>query len=450
MDAAASTGPNKKHTKTHVESTECGSLLRLFSSLPSNAIQHGLSFQAHWDHLSLAATCKGMLNEVEIYSKSALVKFKKKHRVDETFDTRIRDQSNIVTTRSKPVELPFRYLLWVCKKTHLYKLGEPSQRDFPKCCSLALSPSGDRILIAEDGRRRIDASRGIISVVDLSSKQRIQTIEHGLDRIDDMGCVFYFGDLIVSCSKRVIRVWNSETGELKFEHYPDSGNIVADAWKPQNQGLLYMSGIDDVHWLNIQTGDLVTHSLPAAIRRKFVLVDHFDILVCNDKWLILNIFGFTHDEDFVSDIFLIDLSDHSLKQVIEGQLYSQLVQSSDCSMTIYGFHADDSLVDVFEVVDGCLSRRFSFQVSVEIFRISTVSKSHFVARYLGRDDHQLGIFNAQTGELERKLDLPIASATRVTSVSTTRQELFVGLETWRYVSGDNYGPAGPTVVAYTI
>ena len=432
------------------DANPAGDPLRLLANLPSNAIQHVLSFPAHRDRLSLAATCTDMRDEVEVYSKSTLANFKKNHRVDETFAARIRDQSSIATTRSKPVDLPFRYLLWVCKKTHLYKLGEPSQRDVSMCCSLALSPSGDRILIAEEERRgrMIDGGRGIVSVVDLSTKQRILTIEHGLDRIDDMRRVFYFGDLIVSCSWCVIRVWNSETGELKFEHRPES-EIVADTWKPQNRGLLYMSVIDKVHWLNIQTGDLVTHSLPAAIRRKFAELGDFEILVCNDKWLVLNIDGWSNDGEHHSEIFLIDLSDHSIKQVIKGHTYSQLVQSSDCSMTIYGFHADDSLVDVFEVVDGCLSQCFSFQVSVENhLQILTVSQSHFVARFRG-GDQCLGIFNAETGKLKKRL-VPSPQQRWYSTpvlVSETRQEVFVGLYTER---ADNGGDIAPTVLAYSL
>ena len=101
------TTPNNRKRKKQEDLTD------FFSNLPSNAIQHVVNFQEHQDRLSLAATSKGMLHEVEAYSESALARIVEKHNVDETFDDRIRDQSSIVTTRSKPVQLLPYYSLYI-------------------------------------------------------------------------------------------------------------------------------------------------------------------------------------------------------------------------------------------------------------------------------------------------------------------------------------------------
>ena len=395
------------------------------AELPRNAIQHILSFQAHRDRLPLAATSKDLRDEVEIYCESALTKLKTKHRVDETFDARIRDQSNIVTTRSKPVELPSRYLLWAGKKAHLYRLmGEPQGGVllYPKC-GLALSPSGTRIMISEKGQTNNERSCIVVSVVDLSTKQRIQTIEHVDEVAFGRTDIFWFGDLIVTCSSSVIRVW-TETGHLKHEHHYES-DIETNTWKPHNQNLVYMSGIKKVHWLNVQTGVLVTNALPERIGEKFDEVLLIEIFVCDGKWLILNTVGWARDGHHLSEIFLIDLCDYSIKQVIEGYFDTQFTQSSDSSTMIYCLTRADSRVDAFEIVDGCFLPRHSYQVSVAISNIVTAYGSNFVAKL--QNSHKLGVFNAENGELEKSMDLPPGMSSWKAETSRTRQELFVRL-----------------------
>jgi len=398
----------------------------LMAELPRNAIQHILSFQAHRDRLPLAATSKGMRDEIEIYSESALTKLKTKHRVDETFDARIRDQSNIVTTRSKPVELPSRYLLWAGKKAHLYKLmcePPPGGVYYPACNGLALSPSGTRIMISEKGHTSNGHPCLIVHVLDCSTKQRLQIIEHVDMAAFDYADVFWFGDLIVTCSSSVIRVW-TETGQLKHEHRIDQ-NCHTFSLTRHNQDLVYMTGFDKIHRLNVQTGVLATNALPETMCEKFEGVEWFKIFVCDGKWLILDIVGELHNGVFVSSMFSIDLCDYSIKQEIEGHPDKQFKQSSDCSTMIYGLSMDSSplVVDTFEIVDGCFLPRLSYQVSVEIDQILTVHESNFVAEF--QNGHKLGVFNAENGELERSMDLPPGLSPCIAENSSIRQELFV-------------------------
>ena len=430
---------------------------------PSNVVHHILKFSGNLDRLSLAATSKGMLNEVEVYSKSALARFKTKHGVDETFDARIHDQSNIVTTRSKPVELPSRYLLWASKRTYLYKLGEPRQGCVLHCRSLALSPSGNRILIAENGIARDHfaavSPRNNVHVVDLPTKQRLCMILHE-ENTGGPARVFWFGDLIVTCSSSSIRVW-SETGQLKHEHH--AGTLLYKQWKQHPKGVMYISGRDKLQCLDVQTGVLVTHSLseitgrqvtgPVTERKVFEIV-----AICDGKWLILNVRRGLRDDDksYLSEIFSIDISNYSIKQQIKGRFdFDWLVQAADSPSMIYGSNDEDLLVDVFEIVDGRLSQLSSFQVTVGISKILAVYESNIVAKLQG--GHKLGVFNAENGKLDRSLVLPPRVPDRswyvwdfkmMAEVSKTRQELFVGLS-GMLLDGD-VRDSGKTVAAYCL
>jgi len=47
-----------------------------------------------------------------MFCKEALARLKTKHRVDDTFDDRISVQTELETTRSKPLHLPFVHLIF--------------------------------------------------------------------------------------------------------------------------------------------------------------------------------------------------------------------------------------------------------------------------------------------------------------------------------------------------
>jgi len=71
----------------------------LLADLPSGAIQQILDFQkSHKERASLRLTCQSLRNEVEIFCKESLARLKTKHRVDDTFDARIRNQADLATS----------------------------------------------------------------------------------------------------------------------------------------------------------------------------------------------------------------------------------------------------------------------------------------------------------------------------------------------------------------
>jgi len=122
----------------------------VLGGLPSGAIQRLEDFQSRKERASLRLTSRSFCDEVEIFCKKALSRLKTKHRVDDTFDDRIRVQTELETTRSKPLHLPFFYLIWKAMRTHLYTLESP-QGNISCCDDLRLFETEDRIALRTFG-----------------------------------------------------------------------------------------------------------------------------------------------------------------------------------------------------------------------------------------------------------------------------------------------------------
>jgi len=123
----------------------------LVLDLPSEVFPRLLSFLDFSEHLELTLVFnKRVLEEIEKYHKRIYETIKQEHRVNETFDARVGDLSNIQTTitkRNKPIDLPYRYRKTVAMKTFLYRIaiGGTSVHDIPS--KIVLSPLEGRILI---------------------------------------------------------------------------------------------------------------------------------------------------------------------------------------------------------------------------------------------------------------------------------------------------------------
>jgi len=209
--------PNKKQSKQHAaaagerspvanhaaeDAYDGTTVLPGFAGLPSGVIQNILDIQkSHKDRASLRLTSKSMRNEVEIFCKEALARLKKKHRVDDTFAERIGDQTDLETTRLKPVILPFFYLLWKAMKTYLYKLESPERitGDEAECFNLQLSATGDCIAITALGGDLTCENR----LWDLESRQLLRVIGDG-EPLNE----FLVGDSVVYCFSDKIELWS--------------------------------------------------------------------------------------------------------------------------------------------------------------------------------------------------------------------------------------------------
>lgn len=95
-------------------------MLTLLLGLPEDVKAAVMSYQTHKDRLSMATTCWDLYKAVEAFSERKLDEFRRSHQNrDEDWEERLNDQSLIDTVMPKPVELPFRYLLWKAYRIHL-------------------------------------------------------------------------------------------------------------------------------------------------------------------------------------------------------------------------------------------------------------------------------------------------------------------------------------------
>jgi len=116
----------------------------VLGDLPMDALVLAASFLNKADQLKMTLMRKLTLAAVEQACEKELQQLIKDHAVDTTFNARIRNQENIETARTKPVVLPWRYLLWAAQRTHLYKIAI-EERMSP--LALNISPSESRVAI---------------------------------------------------------------------------------------------------------------------------------------------------------------------------------------------------------------------------------------------------------------------------------------------------------------
>jgi len=128
----------------------------LLLDLPNEVFLRLVAFSECPARLALAMTCKKARDGVEMHEEKVYLAIKSHHRVDETFEERVCDQSRIktsITKRIKPVSLPYRYKKIIAMKTSLYKFESGDVEDrisFPS--ELVVSPSEDRIVVIGGGR----------------------------------------------------------------------------------------------------------------------------------------------------------------------------------------------------------------------------------------------------------------------------------------------------------
>ena len=404
---------------------EEGDLPDFFSILPSTVIQLVVNFQSHRDRLSLAAASTGLRNEVEVYSESALARIIEKHNVDETFDDRIRDQSSIVTTPSKPLKLPFRYLLWAGMRTHLYKLGERPSTNHVLFTPARMSPDGDRIALVEDastGRNPLN-----LQIWDLATKQVVQNIEHAFGEREYATDLYFCGELIVTWSRDSLRVWD-DTGHLTHRYRNEEIFLTTQ----HGEEIIFSTCNEEfdsmaLHSFNVRSGTVRMNMVTDVTETGGVGIPDLTsitgrMLVC-DKWLFVGLFmehrGMPGSK---SGIYVFDLDGFSKGQFFAGS-YSRFTQSPQHAEEIFAHASHRDYIDVLNATNGHISRRFSFPVPAHSL---VLAASHSYLYVRGPHGCVL-VYNTENGDCERSLDCPRASGARG-SISKARGEVFFRLD----------------------
>lgn len=356
--------------------------------LPSALVQRVVSFLEHDDRVALSVQNRLLKTEVEAYCKAVLILIRQKHGVDDSFLERLcaRLKIDIADNNKEEEELPQRCLLRAAMRTYLYALVADRILFHPINDSLALSPGEDRIGICGSwGRGR---GRRDLEVWDLSTKQRVQTIE--CRACFDDGCLLTENPVlrysIYHNTRSFVQAW-TDGGELLYEQALNDNN---------NSRLLlvaqygdHLLGVDQdgiVRFINMETGVLERSEI---LRRR---LSPFGALVCNN-WLILH---------FYDGLISFDLSSNRSRTKFLRQMYTRVVQSLNSPSIIHCL-ANHATLHTLELMDdGTLSASSGtfLRLSSSIIPFSIAS---FQCQLFVQEAHNVEVYHTKTGERERIL-----------------------------------------------
>jgi len=349
--------------------------------LPNEVLLRIVSFSDPSARLKMAHTCTTFWKAVEEHEKRVYNEIKRFHRVDETFDARVGDQTNLstaITGRTKPVVLPFRYRKIVAMKTSLYCITMDPVEHAHMSPEMIISPSEDRIAVKFSRRMMGDAAY----VYDLSTRGFAGTCLPRQRRVTFMEEFLLIDDerIIAFDNPEGFYVWNiSETGGDRDGrwHLPEEeGDWIVD-WTRNGQEeilavtLFFDDALDRYARLNLLSININERSLVQRIdlgEAEGLLsdVDHVSIvgLSSSNKWLLLHV----HARQQSTSIHLaVNLETKQttrrfLTQTEDSNHWVQ--QMSYCSRTFYSIRNGRHFV--FDLGDdGLLTERSSFLVEGE-------------------------------------------------------------------------------------
>lgn len=368
--------------------------------VPSEVFLRVLSFLDCPKRQELTLVNKRFWNEVETYSKKLYETIKNNHRVEPTFETRVRDQSNIQTVLEKPVNLPYRYMVKVSGKAPLYSLirVKESRRIHPV---MSLSPSENRVAVVKHS--------SLVQVYDLLSRQHVAGF--ALQNVRD---VFMLDDSrIITCRNHrfdAISIWTeSETGIW-------SSARVLQHNIPFPFGLFGRSILSgqEIIYFGKQNHDLICISVninDGSIQRRFTISCGSTIRFYqihepsgeNNRWLIFSI----RTAQKSGGLFIYNLETNQRTFFLpETMLTFRLIQMPDCSNTFCTLkkERDDKAVIIFSLSDdGRLLERVTFPIQSGRYLVGAFQSKVFV-----KDDADKVVsYHADTGE---QCQSPLGSA----------------------------------------
>lgn len=333
------------------------------------------------------------MEEVEKFSERVYTKLKEEHGVDDTFDERVCDQTDIsteITRRAKPVPIPYRYRVRSSLQKYLYKIemgdiGGPAVFD-KSPPELRLSSSGHRLAIA------MLIPGDLTRIFDFSTK-RLTTLEHNsacsIDSIllDDNRVITWSHD-------GIIKIWteDSESGQWNHETLAQFDNLIED----KGPGPLSVCHEGEIFTIGFNHTTSLCESIAISVEDGSVNVQlEIDNLIVNtafvardgnQKWHVIN--GHVY-ENGVSNycLFIYNMNSPEKRQRLFGrgqgirtlEYCKSLVQASDCSKTFFAFghtNTNQQLVVMLDPgEDGLIAERFSFPVLGSCPRIVAASKT---------------------------------------------------------------------------
>jgi len=424
----------------------------LLTNLPSEVYQRVVCFSDFSERMALALTCKKSRNGVEEHEKRVYEEIKRKHRVDETFDERIGDQTNIQTTitkRQKPVDLPWRYRKTVAMKRGLYTVSVAGQIFHCTLFKMILSPSEDRTITI--GGPLFEPY--VVHICNLSTREHVATLvreeeDEELDNaifIDDTHIIsshYDFDDDDVVSSSFLLWALNPETNEWESEFlYPpqDTGwpnGSIMDWFRTDKDIICFVMDRSDHSQITVFSLSIDSRVLKTLFTIAECTQDHQVKVrgVSDNKWLLFSITGNgIGDEGRGGGFYVYNLETNQesdfLEETVNYDVY-ELQQAVDCSKTY--FTMQNNVVEGHRSVvsfrlgnDGRLRQHASFLVSGMARWIVAASQSHMFLE----DDGKINVYNSMTGRCYGSLDFSnnerrVANGQQVV-ISKRRGEFFV-------------------------
>ena len=348
-------------------------------ALPSDELGAILKFLPHKDRLQLAVTAKSIHREVEAFCERMMKQIRVHHNVDATFEARIRErfdnalQQQQQQQQGRTRELPQRCRLWAARTSHLYTLDVSPDPDHSSQMGYGytvfkLAPLGDMLLTVNP----VDPV--YVRLWNLDTRQCVRTIpippssdDQESDQIYD---AFFFDDLVVTCTWCTISVW-SENGELVHRYITDLiHGITPLATHHENiifaytvESRLFNAKGAQIGWLDVRSGTVTRDFLPSAFRERIqgLRPNVLSIFVCDNRWLVVQI---RDNAMHTHQLYVFD-GDDNFSQVHDYTFncaYARIQHSPENGTTFIARQSTGSGVDVFHLVEGRVTPRFSFPV----------------------------------------------------------------------------------------
>jgi WD40 repeat protein len=401
------------------------------------------------DHLSLAFTCRQLLQEVKSFSKKKLDRISREHDVDDDWLYRAGMQAVVASQQEAgwyiSSSVSQRRMLRSAYRTHIHSLGTDLSHKWTGILCLAMHPDGKRILSGGNGR---EGDSTIVRLWDVQAKRCIRSFVGHSISADSVS--FSAGSAISQAwEDNNLRIWDLNNGTCRHsvEVYLGIGKHAASNEEVFVPNLGDEDGVIDA--INIHTGVIrssprqswCTHNVPSI-----------ELHLCGDFLLAA---ASHHGENYENEeateqsarkagIYVLDRSSLELMNHVTG-VYKWIKIAANGDVVS---EKTDGSFDVFQLDDDRLAFRTSFQrrpsSALYDFSLQSILLVHNSRAYVnsrGGPNSCIEVYNILTGELERTLWYPsrrIDSTLNADCLVAGKKELYCGF---------NCGGSMPNVIS---
>jgi hypothetical protein len=324
--------------------------MALFLELPDLLVASILEFSVEEDRLSVAATCRHLLETVESFSKREIERIATCHRVDETWHYRLGMQTGIdAAARSEygvvPSTLSHRHLLHSASRRHLYSFSGEAESGC--CLALAWLPGSNFMLSGHESMFRM---------WDLTTNTCVRTFAEGHERF--VTSLLFVADHVVSLAleDETLHIWTL-TGTCK--HVIRIGVVLHPMMNIAGQEVFHELDTKVFHSLDVLSGEVrALHDESAFSHLSDLSV--YGLLV-NGNWILAMIQNREDEEEsrLKRGISVFHRSSFAQECFLRGDFVSiNICDNGDVVLA-----TQDGRIDVMQLNDdSLLVVRYSFRV----------------------------------------------------------------------------------------